>query len=160
MPAPAQTPTTHTPEQVLTGLTLFLPPVHVEDRSHITMVGQTLYTPGVLPRWGEEIRHVGRVGGRYPDPHRRARAQLCVHNIIAMARAELGTLDRIEQVMQINVLVRCAEGFENPGRVADGASEALYQVFSVHGRHHRTVLPTTDLPRDASVQVSAIFRIN
>ena len=75
-----------------------------------------------------------------------------------MARAELGTLDRVEQVMQINVLVRCAEGFENPGHVADGASEALYQVFSVHGRHHRTVLPTTDLPRDASVEVSAIFR--
>ena len=117
-----------------------------------------LYTPGILPYWGDELRHTGRVGAEVSVRTAARAAQLCVHNIIAMARAELGTLDRIEQVMQINVLVRCAEGFENPGRVADGASEALYQVFSAHGRHHRTVLPTTELPRDASVEVSAILR--
>ncbi|MDQ6919974.1 MAG: RidA family protein [Candidatus Dormibacteraeota bacterium] len=158
MPAPAPIPTTSTPEQVLSGLTLTLPPAYPEDLSNVRRVGHILYTPGVLPRWGEEIRHVGRVGEEVPVRTAARAAQLCVHNIIALVRVELGSLDRIQQVMTINVLVRSAEGFENPGRVADGASQALYQIFGVHGRHHRTVLPTTELPHDASVQVSAIFR--
>jgi enamine deaminase RidA (YjgF/YER057c/UK114 family) len=151
-------PATSTPEQVLSGLTLYLPPVHPDDLAQVRRVGQIFYTPGVLPRWGEEIRHVGRVGAEVPVRTAARAAQLCVHNIIALARAELGSLDRIHQVMTINILVRCAEGFENPGRVADGASEALYQVFGPHGRHHRTVLPTQDLPFDVPVQVSAILR--
>ncbi|MDP9325566.1 MAG: RidA family protein, partial [Candidatus Dormibacteraeota bacterium] len=146
MPAPAQTPPTNTPEQVLSGLTLFLPPVRKDDLALIQRVGQMLYTPGVLPRWGDEIRHAGRVGEDVSVRSAARAAQLCVHNIIALVRADLGSLDRVQQVMTIHVLVRCAEGFENPGRVADGASDALYQIFGARGRHHRTVLPTTDLP--------------
>ena len=42
-----------------------------------------------------------------------------------MAREELGTLDRVSQVMQVNVLVQCSPGYENLSRVADGASEAF-----------------------------------
>jgi hypothetical protein len=158
MPATAQLHQHNTPEQVLTGLTLYLPPAWHEDRAQIRRVGQILYTPGVLPRWGKEIRHVGSVGAGLPVRTAARAAQLCVHNIIAIVRAELGSLDHVQQVMQINVLVRCDSGFENPSRVADGASEALYQIFGSHGRHHRTVLPTTELLHDAAVQVSAIFR--
>jgi enamine deaminase RidA (YjgF/YER057c/UK114 family) len=158
MPAPAHIQSSSTPEQVLGGLTLYLPPVREEDRVLLRRVGQMLYTPGVLPRWGEEIRHVGRVGEDVSVRTAARAAQLCVHNVIALVRAELGSLDRVHQVMTINVLVRCAEGFENPGRVADGASDALFQVFGVNGRHHRTVVPTRDLPQDAAVQVSAILQ--
>jgi enamine deaminase RidA (YjgF/YER057c/UK114 family) len=158
MPAPAHVSSISTPEQVLRGLTLSLPPVRTDDLAQIRRVGQMLYTPGVLPRWGEEIRHVGRVGEDVSVRAAVRAAQLSVHNIIALLRAELGSLDRVHQVMTINVLVNCAEGFENPGRVADGASDALFQVFGTHGRHHRTVLPTNDLPYGAAVQVSAIFQ--
>jgi enamine deaminase RidA (YjgF/YER057c/UK114 family) len=77
-----------------------------------------------------------------------------------MAREELGTLDRVSQVMQVNVLVQCSPGYENLSRVADGASEAFFQVFGAHGRHRRTVLGTTELPESAPVQVSAIFRVS
>lgn len=147
-------------EQVLGGLTLFLPPVRDEDRLQLHRVGQMLYTPGIVPRWGEEVRYVGAVGTEISLRTATRAAQLCVHNLIALVRAERGSLDRVEQAMQLNILVRCGEGFENISRVADGASEALYQVFGAHGRHHRQVLPTTDLPFGASVQVSGIFRVN
>jgi enamine deaminase RidA (YjgF/YER057c/UK114 family) len=124
----------------------------------VRRVGAMLYTPALLPRWGEEVRHVGAVDEDIPVRQAASAAKLCVHNMVAVVRAELGSLDRIAQVMQINVLVRCAPGFENPGRVADGASEALYQIFGSNGRHHRTVLPTLELPYDAVVQVSGILR--
>jgi len=66
MPATAQRDQTTTPEPALSGLTVYLPPVRHEDRAEIRRVGQILYTPGVLPRWGEEIRYVGLVGAGVP----------------------------------------------------------------------------------------------
>ncbi|MEA2645124.1 MAG: hypothetical protein QOE92_207 [Chloroflexota bacterium] len=141
-------------------MTLFLPPVRDEDRIQVRRVGQMLYTPGIVPRWGEEVRYSGAVDGDVSVRTAARAAQLCVHNVLALVRAERGSLDRVQQVMQLNVLVRCSDGFENISRVADGASEALYQVFGSLGRHHRQVLPTDDLPFGASVQVSGVFRIS
>ena len=142
----------------LTTLPVYLPPVRARDVVELSRVGQLIYTPGVLPRWGDEVRYTGRVDADISVRHAILAAELCVHNMIALLRAELGTLDAIQQVMQINVLVSCSEGFENISRVADGASAALYQVFGPHGRHHRVVMPTAELPRRAVVQVSGIFR--
>jgi hypothetical protein len=148
------------PEQLLTGLRLVLPPVREEDKSRLNRVGRILYTPGILPQWGEELRHRGSVDAEVSVRLAVRAAQLCVYNIVAMVREELGSLDHVTQVHQLNVLVRCSEGFENPGRVADGASQAMYEVFGPRGRHHRDVAATTELPGGASVQVSAVLQVS
>jgi enamine deaminase RidA (YjgF/YER057c/UK114 family) len=157
MPASAQLHAV-TPEAALNTLPLYLPPVRARDVVELSHVGQIVYTPGVLPRWGDEIRYAGRVDADISVRDAVLAAELCVHNMIALLRAELGTLDAVRQVMQINVLVRCSEGFENISRVADGASGALHQVFGAQGRHQRIVMPTAELPRGSVVQVSGIFR--
>ena len=123
-------------------------------------VGEMLYTPATLPRWGTEIQFAGAVNESVSTRVAARAARLCAHNLVALAREELGTLDRVSQVMQLNILVRCSPGFENVSRVADGASEAFFQVFGPPGRHRRTVLSTTELPESAPVQVSAIFRVS
>lgn len=138
---------------------LYLPPVRPEDRAQIRRVGEMLYTPAVIPRWGEELRYVGAVDEDVPVRTAARGARLCVHNLLALLEAELGSLERVRHVQQLNILVRCSETFMSPGRVADGASEALYQAFGERGRHHRSVVETDDLPEGAPVQVSAVFRV-
>jgi enamine deaminase RidA (YjgF/YER057c/UK114 family) len=138
---------------------LYLPPVRPEDRVLLRRVGEMLYTPAVIPRWGDELRYVGAVDEEVPVRTAARGARLCVHNLLALLQEELGSLDRVRQVQQLHVLVRCSETFLSPGRVADGASEALYQAFGERGRHHRSVVETDQLPEGAPVQVSAIFRI-
>jgi enamine deaminase RidA (YjgF/YER057c/UK114 family) len=123
-------------------------------------VGEMLYTPAVIPRWGDELRYLGTVDDEVPVRTAARGARLCVHNILALLEEELGSLDRVRHVQQLNVLVRCSEGFLSPGRVADGASDALYQAFGERGRHRRSVVETDQLPEGAPVQVSAIFRID
>ncbi|MFN2466097.1 MAG: RidA family protein [Candidatus Dormibacteria bacterium] len=147
--------TTGGPEEV----TLFLPPVRQEDRVQVRRVGEMLYTPAVIPRWGDEIRCLGTVDHDVPVRTAARGARLCVHNLLALLQDELGSLDQVGHVQQLNVLVRCSEGFFSPARVADGASDALYQAFGERGRHHRSVVETHQLPEGAAVQVSAIFRI-
>jgi enamine deaminase RidA (YjgF/YER057c/UK114 family) len=160
MPDPAFLETTQTPEQALSGLTLFLPPVRREDFKELRQVGEMLYTPSMLPRWGGEIKYAGAIDAGLSARSGVQAARLCAHNLIALAREELGSLDRVSQVMQLNVLVRCSPGFENVSRIADGASEAFFQVFGPAGRHRRTVIPTSELPESAPVQVSAIIRVH
>lgn len=138
---------------------LYLPPVRPEDRIQLRRVGEMLYTPAVVPRWGDELRYIGSVADQVPVRTAARGARLCVHNLLALLQEELGSLDRVRHVQQLNVLVRCNENFLSPGRVADGASEALYQAFGERGRHHRSVVETDELPHGAPVQVSAIFRI-
>lgn len=139
---------------------IFLPPVRHQDRIQVRRVGALLYTPAVLPHWGNELRYVGTVGADVPVRTAARGARLCVHNILALLEEELGSLDRVRQVQQLNVLVRCGEGFACPGRVADGASDALYQLFGERGRHRRSVVETDQLPEGAPVQVSAIVRVD
>jgi enamine deaminase RidA (YjgF/YER057c/UK114 family) len=139
---------------------LFLPPVRHQDRVMMRRVGEMLYTPAVIPRWGDELRYIGTVDDQVPVRTAARGARLCVHNLLALLEDELGSLDRVRHVQQLNVLVRCSAGFLSPGRVADGASNALYQAFGERGRHRRSVVETDELPEGAAVQVSAIFRVD
>jgi len=160
MPDAVLLDSSHTPEQVLSELTLFLPPVQRDDLREMRRVGEMLYTPPMLPRWGTEMRFSGSIDAGISARAGARAARLCSQNLIALIRQELGSLDRVSQVMQLNILVRCSPGFENVSRVADGASEAFFQVFGPSGRHRRTVLPTAELPESAPVQVSAIIRFH
>ena len=160
MPSAAYLESSHTPEQVLSGLTVFLPPVRREDFKEVRRVGEMLYTPSMLPRWGDEMKYAGAIDAGLSARAGVQAARLCAHNLIALTREELGSLDRVSQVMQLNVLVRCSPGFENVSRIADGASEAFFQVFGPAGRHRRTVIATGELPQSAPVQVSAIIRFH
>ena len=140
-------------------ISLFLPPVRDEDRVQLRRVGDMLYTPPMLPRWGDEVRYVGAVDAEVAVRTAARAARLCVLNALALMEDYLGSLDRVQQVQQVNVLVRCSEDFMSPGRVADGASEALYQALGERGRHHRSVVETDDLPEGAAVEVSLVARV-
>ena len=159
MPQLARVEEQLTPEQALRGRRLTLPPVRTEDRLGLRRVGRVVYTPGILPYWGDDLRHVGAVDTEIPTRQAVRAAELCALNALAMVRAELGTLDRVSNVLQLVVMVRCTPEFANPGRVADGASEALFEVFGPRGRHRRDVVVTRELPLGAPVQVAVIFRV-
>lgn len=152
--------TAASPEDLLGGLLLTLPPAWPPDVREVRQVGTILYTPAVIPRWGAQVRYQGAVDADLPVATAARAARLCVHNLVAVVRKELGSLDRVAQVMQISVLVRCSDNFENLSRVADGASEALVQLFGPAGRHRRNVAATQHLPEDASVQVSGVIRFS
>src|SRR5438094_3567891 len=160
MPMSAHADLWQSAEQALSAMVVTLPPPRAEDRTRLHRVGDVLYTPGILPRWGDELRGVGHVDGPLTTAAAAKAAELCVLNMLSLVRAELGSLDRVESISQISVLVRCEDSNCGYSRVADGASAALYRIFGEKGRHRREVIPTADLPEDAAVQISAILRVH
>src|SRR5262249_37751880 len=99
----------------------------------------------VLPISGKLGRELG-----IADGYRSAR--LVAINLLAMARAELGSLDHVGQVVRLAGYVNCVPGFAEAPAVLNGASDLLVEVFGEErGSHARIALYQSDLPREAPV---------
>jgi enamine deaminase RidA (YjgF/YER057c/UK114 family) len=150
------------PEQRLRELGLTLPraPVPLASYVPVTVVGQLLYTSGVLPMWDGELRWRGIVGDGLSLADGIEAARLCALNILAAVRASVGTLDAVAQVVQVSGFVRSAHGFVNQPRVLNGASDLLVEVLGERGRHTRMALGASELPLGAAVEISAVMRVD
>jgi enamine deaminase RidA (YjgF/YER057c/UK114 family) len=126
----------------------------------VHLVGDLLYTTAVLPAWNGELRYTGALGSEVSLSTGVEAARLCGLNLLALVRSHTGSLDSVRQVVQVIGLVNSAPGFAQQSKVLNGLSELLLEVFGDAGRHGRTALATTELPRDASVQATAVFRID
>jgi enamine deaminase RidA (YjgF/YER057c/UK114 family) len=84
----------------------------------------------------------------------------CAINILSAAKAELGTLKRIKQVVRIAVYVASSDGFTDQHLVAHGASQVFLEVFGLDsGSHARTAIGVKSLPLNSPVEVDAIFEL-
>jgi enamine deaminase RidA (YjgF/YER057c/UK114 family) len=142
------------------GILLPAPPAALGEYPSVRLVGDLLYTTAVLPMWNGEVRHVGAVGSEVSLVEGAAAARLCGLNLLALVRAHAGSLDNVRQVVQVIGLVNSSPGFAQQSKVMNGLSELLYEVFGEAGRHNRTALSTLDLPLNATVQASAVIRLD
>ncbi len=143
------------------GIELPDPPAPLGDYPSVRVVGDLLYTTAVLPMWNGELRYVGAMGTEVPLADGAAAARLCGLNLLALARRNAGgSLDNVKQVVQVIGLVNSAPGFAQQSKVMNGLSDLLFEVFGDAGKHNRTALATPDLPLNATVQATAVIRID
>ena len=84
----------------------------------------------------------------------------CAINLLNAAKAELGSLNTIKQVVRIAVYVASSDGFTDQHLVAHGASQLFLEVFGPDsGSHARTAIGVKSLPLNSPVEVDAIFEI-
>ncbi|ALM87222.1 hypothetical protein ASB57_23910 [Bordetella sp. N] len=87
-----------------------------------------------------------------------AAARLCGVNLLAaLAQACDGDLDRVGGCLKVNGFVLAGPAFESVPAVVNGASDLFVEVFGEAGRHARSAVGVAVLPRNASVEVEAIF---
>lgn len=141
------------------GLELPKPPEALGAYTPVHVVGDLLYTSGVLPVWNGQVRYVGAVGSDLTIAEGAAAARLCALNVLALVRSVTGSLDSVRQIVQIAGFVRSAPDFVQQPKVLNGASEALFDVLGDRGRHTRTAIGTSELPLGAAVEISAVVRL-
>jgi enamine deaminase RidA (YjgF/YER057c/UK114 family) len=163
VPTSARLGRVQSPETRLRELGIELPdaPEALGPYPAVQLVGDLLYTTAVLPMWNGELRHVGALGSEVALAEGAAAARLCGLNLLALIRANAGgSLDNVRQVVQVIGLVNSAPAFAQQSKVMNGLSDLLFEVFGEAGRHGRTALATTELPRNASVQATAVVRLD
>lgn len=101
----------------------------------------------------------GKVGADVDVDTARHAARLTGLQILAAARAELGSLDHITRVVKVFGMVNCAPGFNRTPTVIDGCSELFHEVFGEAGIHTRSAVGMAELPFDIATEIEAIFEL-
>ena len=88
-----------------------------------------------------------------------AAARACALTQLAALKRELGSLDRVAEVLTVNGYVNAVAGFPDSPAVINGASDLLVAVFGEAGRHVRAAVGVNALPRNALVEVQMSVRV-
>jgi enamine deaminase RidA (YjgF/YER057c/UK114 family) len=79
--------------------------------------------------------------------------------LLAAAQHALGSLDRVERVVNVLGMVNAAPGFGGHPKVINGCSELFVEVFGEAGRHARAAVGMGTLPENITVEITAVFAV-
>lgn len=149
------------PETAIKALGLVLPTPAKPVAAYIPTrrAGSLLYVSGQIPVADGKLLAVGAVPGAVDVETARRCAVQCVLNGLAAAKAALGSLAKVKQVVRVGVFVCSDPGFTEQPRVANAASELLVQVFGEAGQHARAAVGSVALPLGAPVEVEFLFEV-
>lgn len=80
-------------------------------------------------------------------------------NLLAQAKAALGDLNRIAQVLRLTGFVASTAAFTDQPKVINGASDLLVSILGDAGRHTRSAVGVASLPLNACVEIDAIIKV-
>lgn len=141
------------------GITLPEVPRPVAAYVPAVRTGNLVITSGQIPMVEGTLRYKGKVGKDVSPEEAYQAARLCALGALAAIRAQVGSLDRIEQIVKVTVFVSSDPSFTGQPEVANGASELFLQIFGDAGRHARSAVGCPVLPRDAAVEVEVLARV-
>lgn len=125
----------------------------------VRISGGHAYVSGQVAMPDGNVLHPGHVGSDVSIEQGREAARRCALQALAVLKEALGSLDRVEEVVQVSVFVASAPGFTNQPQVANGASDLLVEVLGDAGKHARAAVGVAELPLDAPVEVALIARV-
>lgn len=148
------------PEERLAALGIQLPepPAPAAAYKPWVVAGQLVFTAGQLPVVDGALAATGKLGAGLDTEQGAALARTAAINVLAVARAAAGSLERLRTV-KLTVFVASAPGFTEQHLVADGASALLADVLGDAGRHARSAVGVPCLPLDSPVEVEAVLAL-
>lgn len=123
----------------------------VEANGMLYVSGQVSFQNGQLM--------VGRLGEDRDLAYGVQAARACGLMVLAQIKAALGSLDRVERVVKLNIFVNSDARFTDQPKVGNGASELMVEIFGEAGKHARAAVGVPTLPMGAAVEVDAIVAL-
>jgi len=148
-------------EARLAELGISLPPAPnpVANYAPYVLSGNLLFISGQISKAGDGTVVTGTLGKGVDVEAGQAAARLCALNILAQAKAALGDLDRIAQVLRLTGFVNASSEFTDHPKVVNGASDLMVDVLGDKGRHTRAAVGVSGLPLGSAVEVDAIIAV-
>ncbi len=142
----------------LSELGITLPKVTTPVAAYVNVVesGNLIFVSGQLPMREGKVIYTGKVDRDIELAQAQKAARLCAINALAAIKAQLGSLDKVNRIVRIEVFVNSSAGFTGQSQVANGASLLLQQVFGDAGRHTRMAVGVAQLPLNAAVEIAMI----
>ena len=141
------------------GIKLPHPPTPLGAYVEAVRSGNLLFLSGTLPVEGGVPQFLGRIGAELSTEDGRRATRLAALNALALAKAYLGSLDRVTRVVRLGVSLVTTPEFREHPKVADAASELLVSVFGAGKTSTRLVFGMASLPVGVCVVLETIFEI-
>ncbi|WP_045838073.1 RidA family protein [Hyphomicrobium sp. 99] len=150
-----------TVEQRLSQLGLKLPeaPQPVANYVPFLISGDQLFISGQVAKDATGRLLTGRLGADVSVEDGQAAAKASALSVLAQAKAALGDLERVVQVLRLTGFVASTPEFTDHPKVLNGASDLLVAVLGDAGRHTRSAVGVASLPLGVSVEIDAILKI-
>ena len=142
------------------GISLPAAPAPVANYVPTLRVGRLLFVSGQMSRTEDGRVLAGKLGAGVDIAGGRDAARVCALNILSQARAALGSLDRIRQIVKLTGFVNALPGFSDHPAVVNGCSDLLVEVLGEKGRHTRSAVGVAGLPLDAAVEIEAVIDVD
>ena len=141
------------------GLTLPTPANPAGSYKPCIIADNTAYISGQGPLLDDGTFAKGVVGKDLDLETAQIHAQRCGLAILSALKAEIGDLNRVQQLIKITGFVNCTNDFIKQPLVINGCSDLMKEVFGDKGIHARAAVGVNSLPLGFSVEIEAIFKI-
>lgn len=141
------------------GIELPAAPNPVANYVPYVVSGNLLLISGQISKAADGTIVTGALGRDVSIEAGQAAARLCALNILAQAKAALGSLDRVGQVLRLTGFVNATPEFTDHPKIVNGASDLMVEVLGDKGRHTRAAVGVSSLPLGSAVEVDAIIAI-
>lgn len=150
------------PEQRLRELGILLPQLPRPGGNYLpgTVHNGTLYLAGQGPLLENGSFATGLVGRDFTIDEANSHARRTGLVLLAAARHVLGSLDKVQRVLNVFGMVNGVPGFGEHPKVINGCSDLFVEVFGDNGRHARAAVGMGSLPHNISVEITAIFAVS
>jgi enamine deaminase RidA (YjgF/YER057c/UK114 family) len=134
------------------GYDLPNPPVPAANYIGYVRAGSLLFIGGNIGRINGVLKYRGKVGDAVTLEQAYEMARNCALNHLAIMKAALGDLDKVERIVKVLGYVNVAPGFTDMPRVVNGESDLLVQLWGERGQHTRAAIGVASLSQDSPVE--------
>jgi len=121
--------------------------------------GNLLFLSGKGPSAVDGLRPQGKLGREFSVEQGYAFARSVGLALLAVMKAELGSLDRVKRVVKLLGMVNAEPDFGDQPRVINGCSDLFVEVFAERGRHARSAVGMGSLPMGIPVEIEAVVEV-
>jgi enamine deaminase RidA (YjgF/YER057c/UK114 family) len=134
------------------GYELPNPPVPAANYIGFVRVGNLLFIGGNIGRINGQLKYRGKVGDTVTLEQAYEAARNCALNHLAIMKAALGDLDRVQRIVKVLGYVNVAPGFTDMPKVVNGESDLLVQLWGKEGQHTRAAVGVASLSQESPVE--------
>jgi enamine deaminase RidA (YjgF/YER057c/UK114 family) len=141
------------------GITLPSDSAPAANYANAVRTGNLLFIAGKAPLPENGRLPKGRLGREFTSEDGYRYARSAALDLVAVMRAELGSLDRVARIVEVQGFLNATAEFEDHAKVLNGCSDLLVEIFGERGIHARSVLGASSLRGGLPVILKAVVEV-
>jgi enamine deaminase RidA (YjgF/YER057c/UK114 family) len=126
---------------------------------HSVRVGNLIFTAGKGSTNSDVSLYTGKLGNDLTVEQGQEAARLAGIRLLAVLQAELGDLKKVKRIVKVLGTVNATPNFTEHSQVINGFSDLMVAVFGERGKHARSAVGTSSLPKNLAVEIEMIVEV-